>query len=190
MVGARRVDMGNENSSQGDKKGGKFVVGIVILIVIILVLAGTVVYLLISKKPEEVQTSNEKRNVVVTPDNMDEVADIINGSGEPTPAGYYTATMNYEWRFKKGNEASYNAYVENATGNTNAVYIDLFRVEDEENAIYKSPVIPVGSSLRDIILDTPLEKGTYDCVAVYHLVDDDQNTISTLRVTVTVIVEE
>lgn len=183
--------MGNEISSQGDKKGGKFVVGIVILIVIILLLVGVVIYLLMSKKTEEAPaTSNEKRNVVVTPDNMDEVAEILSGSNEPTQTGYYTATMNYEWRFKKGNEASYNAYVENTAGNTNAVYLDLFRVGDEENAIYKSPVIPVGSSLQDIALDTPLEKGTYDCVAVYHLVDDDQNTLSTLRVTVTVIVEE
>jgi len=182
--------MGNENSSQGDKKGGKFVVGIVVLIVIILALAGTVVYLLMSKKAEDAPAANEKRNVVVTPDNMDEVAKVLNSSSESTPAGYYTATMNYEWRFKKGNEASYNAYVENTVGNTNAVYIDLFRADDEENAIYKSPVIPVGSSLQDITLDTPLEKGTYDCVAVYHLVDDDQNTLSTLRVTVTVIVEE
>lgn len=184
--------MGNENSSQGDKKGGKFVVGIVILIVIILVLAGTVVYLLMSKKPEEKPvTNNDKRNVVITSDNVDEIVEQMENSGEePVPVGYYTAVMNYEWHFKNGNEPSDNAYVENKVTNTNDVFFDLFLASDEDNAIYKSPVIPIGSSLRNITLDKVLDKGTYDCVAVYHLIDDEQNTLSTLRVTVTVIVEE
>lgn len=103
--------------------------------------------------------------------------------------GYYTVMMNYDWHFATGDSVSSDAYVENMVGNTNAVYFDLFLASDEENAIYKSPVIPVGSGLQDIALDTALDAGTYDCVAVYHLVDEEQNTISTLRITVTVIVE-
>lgn len=97
--------------------------------------------------------------------------------------------MNYEWHFATGDTVSEDAYVENLATNTNAVYFDLFLLEDEENAIYQSPVIPLGSSLENVLLDTLLEAGTYDCVAVYHLIDEDQNTLSTLRVTVTVIIE-
>ena len=129
--------------------------------------------------------------MVVTPENVQEVIEQMENQGEErTPVGYYTVTMNYEWHFPSGDSVSPDAYVENVKNNTNPVYLDVFLKDDMENAVYKSPVIPVGGSLTDIALDTPLEAGTYDCVAVYHIVDDDQNTLSTLRVTVTLVVEE
>lgn len=182
--------MGTANQTQSEKKGGGArTVGIVLLVVIFLVMAGVIIYLLMSRQPEEKE--EERRGVVVTPNNVQEVMDQLEqrASEELTAPGYYTVWMNYEWYFATGDAVSENAYVENLAVNTNAVYLDLFLLEDEENAIYKSPVIPLGSSLQNIKLDTPLEAGTYDCVAVYHLVDDDQNTLSTLRITVTVIVE-
>ncbi len=181
--------MSTAKSNQVRKKGEKRkegkgkTVGIIILVVVILVLGGIILYLLLAQKPEE-----ERRNVVVTPDNVEEVIQQMAEEDFVDP-GYYTVRMNYDWHFATGDAVSSDAYVENLAENTNAVYLDLFLTSDEENAIYKSPVIPVGSSLGDIALDTALDAGTYDCVAVYHLVDDDQNTISTLRVTVTVIVE-
>lgn len=180
--------MSTANQTQSGKKGGARTVGIIFVLLIILVLIGIIIYLLLARKPED---ENERRNVVVTPDNVQDVIEEMEqkASEEFVAPGYYTVRMNYEWHFATGDAASANAYVENLVTNTNAVYLDLFLEEDEENAIYKSPVIPLGSSLQDIALDTPLEAGTYDCVAVYHLVDDDQNTLSTLRVTVTVIVE-
>lgn len=174
--------MSTANSNQAEKKGRKKTAGIIILVVVILVLVGVILYLLL-RKPEE-----EQRNVVVTPDNVEDVLKQMEDEDFVDP-GYYTVTMSYDWHFATGDAVSSDAYVENMAENTNAVYFDLFLASDEENAIYKSPVIPVGSSLQDIALDQKLDAGTYDCVAVYHLVDDDQNTISTLRVTVTVIVE-
>ena len=175
--------MSTENPNQ-EKKGGKKTLGIIILVCIIVVMACVIIYLLMSRKPIE----KERRNEVITPDNVEEMIQQMEEEEYVAP-GYYTVTMNYDWHFETGDAISSNAYVENALENINAVYLDLFLAEDEEKAIYESPVIPVGSSLTDIALDTPLDAGTYDCVAVYHLVDDDQNTISTLRVTVTVIVE-
>lgn len=170
------------NPNQDEKKGGKKTVGIVILILVILVLVGVIIYLLTSREPDE------RRNEVITPDNVEKILEQMEEEEFVAP-GYYTVTMNYEWHFATGDAVSSDAYVENMVENTNAVYFDLFLTDDEENAIYKSPVIPTGSRLESIALDTKLDAGTYDCVMVYHLVDDDQNTISTLRVTVTVIVE-
>ena len=174
--------MSTVSSEEVRKKGRKKTIGIVILIVVILMLVGVIVFLLL-RKPEK-----ERRNVVVTPDNVEEVLKQM-GEEEYVDPGYYTVTMNYDWHFSAGNAVSSDAYVENIVENTNDVYFDLFLASDEENAIYKSPVIPVGSSLQDIALETALDAGTYDCVMVYHLVDDDQNTVSTLRVTVTIVVE-
>ncbi|HCT89984.1 MAG TPA: hypothetical protein DF613_01175 [Lachnospiraceae bacterium] len=175
--------MSTANENQGEKKGGKKTVGIIILVLVILALIGVIIYLLQqSREPEE------RRNEVITPDNVEQIIGQMD-EAEFVEPGYYTVTMNYDWYFAAGDAVSSDAYVENTVGNTNPVYFDLFLASDEENAIYKSPVIPVGSRLEDIALETPLDAGTYDCVAVYHLVDEDQNTISTLRVTVTVTVE-
>lgn len=182
--------MSASNQTQSGKKGGGRTVGIILLVVIILILAGVIAYLLVSRQPEE-EESGGLRGTVVTPNNVQKVIEQMDqkASEELVAPGYYTVRMNYEWYFATGDAVSENAYVENLAVNTNAVYLDLFLAEDEENAIYKSPVIPLGSSLQNIALDTPLEAGTYPCVAVYHLVDDDQKTLSTLRVTVTVTVE-
>ena len=177
--------MNTENTNKKKQEGRKRTFSIIILVIIILVMAAIIAYLLMSREPEK---EEERRNVVLTPDNVEEMIQQMEEEEYVAP-GYYTVTMNFDWHFAAGDAVSEDAYVENAVENTNSVYLDLFLAEDEENAIYKSPVIPVGSSLEDIALDTPLSAGTYDCVAVYHLVDDDQNTISTLRVTVTVTVD-
>ena len=178
--------MSSANSNQGGKKGGKTTVIIIISVLVILALVSVIIYLLLSQRPQE----EEKRNVVVTPENVQEVIEQMESQGEErTPVGYYTVTMNYDWHFASGDAVSSDAYVENVKKNTNPVYFDIFLADDLENPIYKSPVIPVGSSLEDIALDVVLDAGTYDCVAVYHIVDDDQNTLSTLRVTITLNIE-
>jgi hypothetical protein len=110
-------------------------------------------------------------------------------NAEVVEPGYYTATMTNDWHFATGNAVSEDAYVENVTENTNDVYFDVVLAEDEDNVIYKSPIIPRGSRLENIALDTDLDAGTYNCVLIYHLVDEEQNTVSTLRVTVTITVE-
>ena len=43
--------------------------------------------------------------------------------------------------------------------------------------------------LEEIAFDEPLDEGAYDCVVIYHLIDEDQNTLSTLRIALKVIVE-
>lgn len=169
-----------ENNS-GTKKGGMKIV-IAIGAVVIVALIGVIVYLVIPKETEE------KRNVVVTQDNVEEVIEQME-TAEAVEPGYYTVTMNNTWHFANGSAASEDAHVENVAENTNDVYFDLFLAGDEENAIYESPVIPRGGTLENIALDTPLDAGTYDCVMIYHLVDENQETLSTLRVTVTLEIE-
>lgn len=98
--------------------------------------------------------------------------------------------MTNTWHFETGDGVSRDAYVQNLPENTNDVYFDLFLAGQETESIYQSPVIPRGSELTEIALDKPLEAGTYDCVLIYHLVDEEQKTISTLRVAVVIVVEE
>lgn len=164
------------------KKGG---IGkgalIVVLLIVVVVLIGVIIY--ITRAKEEV-----KRNVVVTPDNVEEVIDSMS-TEEYTAPGYYETSMTTTWNFEDGEATSEDAYVENVANNSNDVYFDLVLAEDNDHVILSSPVIPRGSSLSDISLDEDLNAGTYDCVMIYHLVDGEQNTVSTLRVGVTVVVK-
>lgn len=181
--------MFEQRGGQDQKQGNTGRVLLIICAVIIFVLLVTVFVLLVRKNDStDAEDESPKRNVVVNEENAEEVAEeIINR--ETVAPGTYRVTMNSTWNFKDGTASSDNAYVENSTANTNPVYFDL-QLADTEEVIYESPVIPVGSYLDDIKLDTDMDAGTYDCVLIYHLVDEEQSTLSTLRMAVTVVVAE
>ena len=194
-------DSQNESAKASGGAGGSnktlIILGIVVGVVFI-AMAGVIIYLLVGRnKTEETPTAPvaeapapEKREVLVTESNVKEVVEQME-QVEYTPPGYYTVTQNYTWHFPSGTEASTDAHVENDPGNTNDVYFDLFMADDDylENPIYQSPVIPIGAALEKFKLDTALEAGTYDCVVVYHLVDSEQRSMSTVSMAVQVIVE-
>lgn len=184
-----------DKKQQGKKRTGIFLIvgGLVIIIVLLLVV---IVLLMrsqggVSDERENgtVTTSEEpKRSVVVAQDTAEEIAEDL-FQQEYVEPGYYSVSMSTEWHFATGDSISEDAYVENPTENTNDVFFDVFLANNEDEAIYKSPLLPRGSELNDIVLDTALSAGTYDCVMVYHLVDEEQNTLSTLRVAFTIIIE-
>lgn len=175
------------DQEQTRKRKGSLVIGIIVGIVVA-TLVGIIIYLLITRnaQPEE-----ESRNVVVTRENAERVLEEINEKGNEASvaSGYYTVTMNPTWHFKTGEEISYDAVVENVENNTNDVFFDIVMESDEEHVLYKSPIIPLGGKLTDIALDEQLTKGSYPCIVIYHLIDDNQNTLSTLRVNLNIIVE-
>lgn len=188
-----------KEKTQKKNTGLFIIVGLVVVIVLLVV----VIVLLVGKRGEVTDESNQsvsevsdqstveepKRNVVVTRDTVEDIVDDM-FEQEYVPPGYYSVSMNTEWHFATGDAVSEDAYVENLAENTNDVYFDVFLEDNEEEAIYESPVLPRGSELDEIALDTALPAGTHDCVMIYHLVDEDQNTISTLRIAFTIIVEE
>lgn len=183
-----------DENQQGKKKTGLILVSGLVVIIILLVVI--IVLLMrdsgkVSEEPENssVATSEEpKRSVVVTQDTAEEIADDL-FQQEYIEPGYYSVSMNTEWHFATGDSSSEDAYVENLAENTNDVYFDVFLADNEDEAIYESPILPRGSELNDITLGTALSAGTYDCVMVYHLIDEEQNTISTLRIAFTIIIE-
>lgn len=173
-----------EQRQEKRKKGG-VVIGIV-AVVVIAVLIGVIIFLLLSRNAEP---DEEKRNVVITPENVEQVLEELNETQETVAPGYYTATMNTTWHFASGSEPSYDAVVENVEANTNDVYFDIVLESDETKVLYESPVIPRGGRLEEVALEDDLEAGSYDCVVIYHLIDEDQNTLSTLRIGLTIIIE-
>ena len=182
-----------EQTQSKDKKGGVNWPIIIIGAIIIVLLVAVIVILLLKKDPvvEAPKEEGTKREVLVTEDNVKEIAkEMEKEVKEYVPPGMYTATMNFTWHFASGDAESTDSYVANDPENTNDIYFDVFLQEDEENAIYESPVIPRGSELRNIRLKKELDPGTYDCILVYHLIDEEQNTMSTASFTLKIIIGE
>ncbi len=170
--------MVNEEVKSEKKKGGKI---LLVLCIIVIVALCVIIYLLLHKGEDD----KTKRNVIVNEDNVEQVLSEIE---ERVPAGSYEVMMNSTWNFKNGTASSEDAYVENSTANHNPVYFEVTR-SDTQETILESPIIPVGSHMNNITLDEELSAGTYDCVLTYHLLDDEEETVSTVRVGLTIVIE-
>jgi len=182
-----------QSGEAGRKNNNRAVIVVGCLIIVALV--GVIIALVMNLnrgEPEptpivQEESSGERRAVVVQEENVQEVLEALEEE-DITPQGYYTASMNTTWRFPDGVSPSSNAYVGNVVGNTNDVYFDVALRETGET-IYASPILPVGTEISHLKLDKDLDAGTYSCVCTYHLVDENQNTLSTVNMGVTVIVE-
>lgn len=172
----------SEKISRGKRKGGKG--ALMICIIVIAGLLGVIGFLLHQKTSGG---ETKKRNVVVNEKNAEEVASELLAQ-EKTPVGSYLVTMNSTWNFTSGDVASENAYVKNADANSNSVYFDIVRT-DTGDTIYESPILPVGTYLEDITLDTVLQAGTYDCVLTYYLLDEEDNAVSKTNLALTIVIE-
>ena len=168
-------------SQKNEKKGGNrgvLIIVIVIAVVIIAALIGVIIHMANAKNEE---AEEDKRPVVVVEENAEKVAEEVLNREEPQGVPMnYQVTMNSTWEFESGEETSSNAYVANSVNNETAVYFDVVR-NDTQETIYQSPVIPVGGELDSIKLDTDLDAGDYECTLTYHLIDDDQNTLTTVN---------
>lgn len=168
-----------KSSDAVEKKGGRKKKIIICIIIIIMALLAVAAYFLLNR--------DKKRNVVVNEDNVEELIAAMEES-ERTPLGSYEMTMNSTWYFDNGSSASSNAYVENSVANTNSVYFDVTR-SDTGETILESPILPVGSHLTDITLSEQLSAGTYDCVLTYHLLDENDVSIRTVMVSLSIVIE-
>ena len=165
------------------------VVGSVVLVALVGVIIALVMVVLNRGESERVVYVGEEplqRTRVVNEGNVGEVVSDLREP--PTPVGYYEVSMNTNWVFPNGASPSSNAFVENVASNTNDVYFDL-QLRSTGETIYESPLLPLGEQLTNIQLSRDLAPGRYDCVIIYHLVDDTQRTVSTLSMGMTVTVE-
>lgn len=186
---ANRQDKENR---AGANKG--LIIICIVAVVIIVALIGVIVALMNSSKSgeniaSEEPPAGEKRSILITEDNIDEMADQIldESEREGVPLSYQV-TMNSTWKFEDGQSASSNAYVANSVNNETPVYFDVIR-NDTQEVIYQSPVIPLGEELDDIVLDVDLDAGDYECTLIYYLIDDEQNVLTTVNMWLMVSVE-
>jgi len=167
---------------------------IVVGVLIIVALVGVIVALVLNlnREPtvivqEREAEAPEQRQFVINDDTPDEVFREIMDTPVDTPE-YYQVRMNLDWHFPDGASPSPDSYVANVETNSTNVYFDLV-LADTEEVIYASPVIPLGGHLDNVTLDKDLDPGQYECVMIYHMLDNEQRTLSTLRVALTIFVD-
>ena len=184
--------MAKETAAQGAARNGAtraiIIVGSLVLVALVGVIVALVMVVLNRGTDTQVVYVGDEpvqRTRVVNDDN---VRNIVENLPETVDPGYYEVSMNLSWNFPDGASPSSNAFVENVATNTNDVYFDL-QLRDTGETIYESPLIPLGEQLGSVTLDRNLSAGTYDCVIIYHLVDERQYTISTLSLGMQVIIE-
>ena len=173
-------ELGSENKGVEKAKGGKKPVVIAVTCVIVALLAVICVMAsaLFRSKAEE----PKERKSVITADNAEEVIEEwINEEEEKNIPKYFTVTQNTEWTFPDGLSNSTNAFVENDKSNETPVYFEVI-VDSKGEVVYSSPVLELGARIDGFSLDKALEKGDYECTIVYHLVDDEQNELTTVNV--------
>ena len=186
-------------SDSGKKGGGKgLIIGGVILIIVLLLVV--IILLLTRSKNNDVipetqpvsesaveDNANEERSVITAENAEEAVTEMLAGLPANIPTSY-TVTQNSDWNFPDGVSASSNAYVENDPSNETPVYFDIV-VDETGETVYSSPVLELGAKLESIKLDKELPQGTYPCTMTYHLVDDQQNTLTTVSVGVNLVIE-
>ena len=155
------------------------IVGIAAAVLVIVALA-VLIFVLLHKPNAPAEPTVGGRGVVATPDNVEELREKAN---QPVEDGYYETRMNVDWEFPSASEPSTNAYVENSPNNKRTVYFDL-TLADTKELVYSSPFIPVGAKLEKFALSTKLPKGEYTGIVTYHLVDDANQELTTVSVSV------
>lgn len=96
--------------------------------------------------------------------------------------GQFEVKMNSTWNFPDGTSPSTDAYAANSEANRLPIYFEV--ALDNDEVIYTSPEIPVGSAVKDIVLEKDLDAGDYECICTYHLLNEDKTIRSSVSVVV------
>jgi len=181
--------MPEENTTaQNQKKGGgkkkSVIISIVIGAIIVLVILIVALILLLRNTGEK----EEVKRQVITQETVEQEIAAATEDVRDVPESYIV-TQNSDWVFPTWDTPSANAYVENDANNETPVYFDLV-LDSTGETIYSSPILMQGATFSGFALDKELPAGTYTCTLVYHLVDDEQNTLTTTSVGTSIQVQQ
>lgn len=166
MAGNDKKDIKEtETNSSQTKKATSTNIILIVGIVVILAAVAVVAYFLL--RPEIVDDNDEIGSFVLNEDNYEELMN----REEEEPTGPFNMIMNMEWNFPAADKASSNAYVANSEENKKPFYLEL-TLEDTDELIYTSSVVPVGKKLKEVVLDKQdLEPGRYVTVCKYNFIN-------------------
>ena len=182
-----------DNGSGKDEQKGKSKTVIIMLLAIVVVALVGVLAFVLGQRSQGTAEPEESRRGLSRPSMRDIIVDENNASNmmdamrEEVEEGMFECQMSMNWTFADGSAKSRDAYVANSTNNTHPIYFDVY-LEDTEELLYSSPVIPVGSELQNFALDSSLPAGDYRATVMYTLLKDaeSQEEISSAGFVITI----
>lgn len=181
--------MSNQKDTAG-KSRRNIIIIVIAFAILIAALVACIVLLLAKQKeepapaPENPARSNVLDRGIVDEDNA---GDIMDEMSEKVEKGMFECKMTTAWTFDDGKSESPNAYVANVENNLYTLYFDVYE-ETTNELLYSSPMLPVGTELKNFKLDKELPVGEYDAVVMYTMVDENLEEVSNVgfKVTITV----
>lgn len=136
------------------KKKRKKIIVIVVCILLVII-AAVLIYFM--TRPKGITEGNYKQ--------------IMEEMENEVKEGYFETYMNSEWTFPDGTSETTDAIFGNSPNNKKPIRCEVI-LEDTEEVIFKTDVIPVGAELPPFKLDVDLDAGTYNAVCMVYLLDE------------------
>lgn len=184
--------MSNRKENTEKKNKNMIVIIIAALVIVIAALIVCVVLLLTKQKEEQVPNSGNVTNTSVLDRgfvNEDNIENIMDEMTEKVSEGMFECKMTTAWTFDDGKSAAPNAYVANVENNLYTLYFDVYE-ETTNELLYSSPMLPVGTEIKNFKLDKELPAGEYDAVVMYTMVDENLEEVSSVGFKVTISVSK
>ncbi len=184
--------MSNQRESARKKRRNVIIMIVVAFVVLVAALVTCIVLLLTKQKEEPMQESQSvTRSTVLDRGFVDEdnAGDVIDEMTEKVSKGMFECKMTTAWTFDDGKSTSPNAYVANVENNLYTLYFDVYE-ESTNELLYSSPMLPVGTELKNFKLDKELAAGEYDAVVMYTMVDENLEEVSSVGFKVTISVSK
>jgi hypothetical protein len=163
----------SDQKPEGTKKKGLSTQATVLIIALTLIIAGTAIaaILILGKKepPVVVVQAETPRPRVVTEENYRELQEV---RGERVAKGMFYTHFSNLWTFPDGKSASTDAVMGNSANNLYPFYFTL-TLADTGELVYTSGVLPLGTEIDQLVLDTELPAGTYPAVIGIHMIDEN-----------------
>lgn len=156
---------------------------VTILIVLLLVVVGILVFLLANKEGSQpVDSANSEGpsggalqyEASIILDDPKSLQDSINEMRAKAEEGQMVLEMKHQAFSKDGQ--NFTCYLANAKENNYDMYM-IFYLDETQEEIYRTGLIPLGARIETFTLEESLEKGIHEITIVFCQVEDDMETL-------------
>ncbi len=163
---------------------------IILLVIIILLLVGVMAVLtsrLFSTKEEEKSTGRLVYEANVVVEDAESLQDAVDKMYEKAKEGQMALEMQTEATSRDGKK--FKCYLANSKRNNYDMFM-VFYLDETQEEIYRTGLIPIGARIENFDLEEPLKSGNHEITIVFNQVEDDQETIhAQVNVGLTLIVQ-
>ena len=155
----------------------------VIAIIAILIIAALLVGLksCTAGKPDDTHSGNISLGVIDLDEDENQNIDLEGMANAIADESMFQVFINSEMVVTSNNQVDFR--IQNTENNFHPCYVEIM---ENQKTLYKSDIINPGYKLESDELDENLEPGVHNCVAYFHVLNDDGNEINKIGVDVTI----